>query len=53
MNDHNRAVAALEKNPELAMKVVHKVLLEKKIEDLNNELWDLNKEIKEMTYGKV
>ena len=34
-------------DPELALKVVKKVLLEKKIEELNNELWDLKKEIKE------
>jgi len=49
MNDNDRAVAALKKNPDLAMKVVKKVLIEKKIEDLNNELWDLKKDIKRMT----
>lgn len=37
----------VEENPQLALKVVKKVLLEKKIEELNNELWDLKKEIKE------
>ena len=37
----------VDENPQLALKVVKKVLLEKKIEELNNELWDLKKEIKE------
>jgi hypothetical protein len=53
MNDQIRAENALKNNPDLALKVVKKVLLEKKIEELNNDLWDLKKEIKEMTNGEM